>query len=103
MRKKIKNTRYYLDAKYPGIYFTKRELQCMQCFIVGFTNMRTAEVLNLSARTIESYLTKMKEKLACKTKRQLIEKVYSSSFNLKLKRVVKYKTTEIEKDFMSIA
>lgn len=85
MSKKITLQRHYLGNKYPGIYFTKTEVQCLECFIAGFTNRKTAEALNLSDRTVEFYLNNMKEKLTCSTKKQLIEKFLNQKKNVKIK------------------
>ncbi|QLH42062.1 MAG: helix-turn-helix transcriptional regulator [Coxiellaceae bacterium] len=40
---------------YPNIYLTKREIQCLQQFVIGKNNERIAETLNISTRTVEFY------------------------------------------------
>ena len=72
--------KYYLGDDYPGVYFTEREAQCMVFFLKYYTNWRAADVLKLSKRTIDSYLTAMRKKLDCKSKAELLSKVHKSDF-----------------------
>ncbi len=46
---------------------TQRELECFCLILYGKTARQIAEVLNLSTRTIEEYLLKIKKKLGAKT------------------------------------
>ena len=50
---------------------TKREQECLLLFLNGYTAKETAQVLNLSYRTIEEHLEKLKVKLGCRYKRNL--------------------------------
>lgn len=80
---------YYLGERFPTIYLTKREAECMHFLLEGFTNDEAAEVLNLSARTIEFYIKKMRGKVGAHTKQQLINIIRSTAF---------IRATHIEKD-----
>lgn len=71
---------YYLGHDYEGIYFTKREAECMLLLLKGHTIVSAAEVLRLSPRTVEFYVKNMKMKLCCCTKFELVEKVAQSEF-----------------------
>lgn len=55
---------------------SRRELQCALHCREGRTAKETAEILNLSRRTVEYYLEKVKIKLDCTSKYQLITKLY---------------------------
>jgi len=71
---------YALGSAYRGVYFTRREAECMLCLLKGKTVNRTAEILSLSPRTVEFYLKNMKGKLNCKTKYELVDTVLTSDF-----------------------
>lgn len=73
-------THYYLGEEYPGIYFTEREVQCLQYLLAGHTLMSTAELLDLSARTIEFYVRNMRMKIGAATKVDLLEKIKEIDF-----------------------
>ena len=53
---------------------SKRELQALKLFLQGYTISQVADVIHLSPRTIEMYLQKLKEKLHCESKSELIMK-----------------------------
>ena len=71
---------YSLGDKYGAIYFTKREAECMVLLLKGKTINSVASLLRLSPRTVEYYIKNMKAKLGCRTKFELIDKVYASEF-----------------------
>ncbi len=70
----------YLGANHPNIYFTNREAEVMIQLLKGKTISAVAAVLSLSPRTIEFYVKNMKVKLACRTKSELIGRVFASEF-----------------------
>jgi DNA-binding CsgD family transcriptional regulator len=61
--------------------FTKRELECMQYLAAGNTAKTTAKKLNLSPRTVEVYLEKIKEKFGVKRKTEILTKLYNFNIN----------------------
>ena len=74
--------RYYLyDHDGGGVYFTRREAECMSLLLAGNTVKEAARRLLLSPRTVEFYLKNMKEKAGCRTKAKLIRYVLSTEFN----------------------
>lgn len=67
-----------LGKNYGSIYLTKREAEVLRCAVLGYSAKRTAKFLNISYRTVESYLDILKLKLKCDSKGQLIELVITS-------------------------
>jgi len=57
---------------------TTREQDCLRSLLRGFTAKMIAKQFNISHRTVEEYLTKIKEKFNVTTKSQLIEKIQQS-------------------------
>lgn len=51
---------------------SKREVECIYYLVRGMTARQIGKVLDLSHRTIEFYLERIKTKLGCKTKSELI-------------------------------
>ena len=72
--------RYRLGAKYGNIYLTKREAECMVWLLRGKTTSNIATILELSSRTVESYIKNMKTKTGCRTKSELIDLINASEF-----------------------
>lgn len=64
--------------KLNNVPLTKRELQCILEMLKGKTAKGIAKTFNLSPKTIEHLIEKIKFKLKCKTRYQIIEKVISS-------------------------
>jgi DNA-binding CsgD family transcriptional regulator len=71
---------YWLGPKYEGVYFSRREAECMVQLLKGKTVHKVAEAVHLSPRTIEYYLKNMKAKIGCRTKFELVEMVSDSDF-----------------------
>lgn len=61
------------------IAFTSRELSCIKLLLKGFTAKMIAKNFALSPRTIEQYLEKIKVKLHCHSREQLIYKLLEIS------------------------
>lgn len=57
-------------------YFSKREKDCMYFLIRGKTAKETAQLLGLSPRTVENYLSNIKIKLNVYSKSELIDKIF---------------------------
>lgn len=72
--------KYFLGEVYGNMYFTGREAEVMVQLMQGKTLQAAAYALKLSPRTIEFYVKNMKTKLACRTKSELIGKVFASDF-----------------------
>lgn len=65
---------YYLNSEYGDIKLSKRQAQCLFYLLRGKTTKMIAKILQLSNRTVESYLEDIKDKMGCANKAQLIEK-----------------------------
>lgn len=52
--------------------FTKREMECLNFLHQGLNNKQIARQLNLSPRTIEEYFNKIKFKMGCKSRLQIV-------------------------------
>ena len=85
---------YYLGDNYPDVYFTKREAETLFWIIQGLTIAQAARKMQLSARTAEFYVKKMKFKLSCTSKKELVDKVVQTDLLQQLEksglRVVKH-------------
>ena len=57
-------------------HITKRETECLHYLMKGMKTKEIAAQLNLSPRTIEFYLEKLKKKWRCTNKAELILKAY---------------------------
>ena len=63
-----------------GQYLTQREAECVTLLLQGFTMKKIGELLELSPRTIEYYLKRVKERLDCRNKKELIRYVSTCQF-----------------------
>lgn len=72
--------KYPLGPQHPGIFFSEQEAACMNLALKGKTIPGIGEALQLSPRTVEFYLMKMRHRLKCATKSALIEMVAASDF-----------------------
>jgi|SRR3989339_1120662 len=79
--------RYYLDPPYQNIYFTPREVQCLFCCQKSSQYKVIARVLNLSDRTIEAYLRKIRDKINCHTKKEMMKFIHEIGFFKKYEEV----------------
>ena len=79
-----KNTRkqliYSIENYYPETQLSERQSECLFFLLRGKTTKEVAHLLNLSPRTVESYINEIKFKLQCNTKSQLIEKAIHSGY-----------------------
>ncbi len=60
---------------------TMRESECLMELIKGKTAVQIAESLDISKRTVESYMENIKGKLGCNNKSELVNKVYQTGLN----------------------
>src|SRR3990167_6538437 len=65
--------RYYLGKYYPNMYFTLREMDVAVLLIKNCTYQQIAEILSLSARTIEYYTKQIRLKLRCDKKSESVQ------------------------------
>lgn len=57
------------------LHFTQRELKCLYYLLEKKTAIETAKLMNISRRTVESYLENMKNKLGAENKTALVHKI----------------------------
>jgi DNA-binding CsgD family transcriptional regulator len=54
-------------------FFTNRERQCVELLLKKYSNIKIAENLGMSIRTLNFYIKNIKCRMGCKTNRELIE------------------------------
>lgn len=72
--------KYELGEPLSSVYFTQREAECVIQVLRGKTMNETGDILRLSPRTIEYYLGKIKRKLNCRKKKEIIQLVSQTDF-----------------------
>jgi DNA-binding CsgD family transcriptional regulator len=72
-RQRFNINRYMFEGEYKNISLTKREIECLKYLVLGYTAKETANKLNISPKTVESYLYDSKTKLRCYKKSQVID------------------------------
>jgi PAS domain S-box-containing protein len=86
--KQIQQKRYYLTGKFKNIYLTKREAECILCLARGFTNKQMAGILGISNRTVETLMEKLRIKLNCNLRSELIAVAIEGGFLEGIRAVV---------------
>lgn len=71
--------KFYLNNNYHKIFLTYREIQALYYSVQGKSAKQIGKILNLSPRTIECYLDKIKKKLQCQTLKELSYKVITDN------------------------
>ena len=74
------NIRIPLSGEFNGYYLTRREAQCVFHAMNKLTIQETAHQMALSPRTIEFYLKRIRTKLKCRRKKELITKLNQTNF-----------------------
>ena len=93
---------FFVDCAADGlgrVYLTGREVECLTHFVWGQTLKVTAKLLSLSPRTVEFYNKRIKQKLRCSSKSELITKIQAQGFTkASAHRHQKIFPQEIDKD-----
>lgn len=76
----IKINRYYLGGKFSHIYFSGREAQCLALLLEGKSMKEVANLINISARTVEGYIEDAKRKMGCNYKSELLKLARETGF-----------------------
>ena len=76
----IKQIGYILEESYPNTRLPERQSECLFYLLRGKTAKEIAKLLNLSPRTVESYIEQIKFKLNCRTKSDLIETAIKNDY-----------------------
>lgn len=69
----IQLNKYSLQGIHNNGSLSKRELECLLWCVKNKTAKQIGKILSLSPRTVEDYLTKIKNKLGCQSKFELID------------------------------
>jgi len=77
-------TTYFLGEGYEGVYFTKREAECLFHLLQRKTISETARDISLSPRTVEYYVKNMKVKLAVPSKAKLLEFIIATTKGVRI-------------------
>ena len=83
------SAKYYLNKNNTGAYLTQREAECMALFLEGYSAKQASAVLEISERTVEYYLERIKLKLNCYSKRQVMRQIKETEFLYNVKNIVK--------------
>lgn len=88
---KIAPSRIFLGDKFPDVYLTQREAQCVYYLNQNKKRREIAELLNLSIRTVEAYITEAKIKTNCHSQKELVKVMAKTHFlkNYLEKRAIK--------------
>lgn len=79
LSKKILNKQpvnFSIDSNYDLVGLSRQESFCLFYFIHGYSAKKIAREMSLSVSTIETYLNRVKHKLGCKKRSQLVEKIH---------------------------
>jgi DNA-binding CsgD family transcriptional regulator len=71
----MKTGRLYLGENFNHQYLTEREQEILKYIVLGYTAKRAGCVLNISFRTVEAHIEKLRTKLNCASKAHIIEKI----------------------------
>ena len=73
--------KYFLDEE---MYLTHREAGCLYYIYKGYTMKATARTLNLSHRTVEFYFKRVKRKLRCNSRNEIMILLQEHDFMTKV-------------------
>lgn len=63
-------------VRFPSFALSSKELQCLLLTLRGRTASESSSILNISSKTVESYLGQVKKKLNCHRRSALFDKAY---------------------------
>lgn len=77
---------FYLNQKeFQDTKLSQREVDCIYYLIQNKTALETAELMNISRRTVESYIENVKVKLSCENKVDIVKKLKNDKYLLALR------------------
>lgn len=77
---------YYLGGLFGDVYFTKREIDCLVLSFRHLSSKQQVAYLGLSVRSVECYLEGIRQKVACRTRQELILMLARNNAFLALER-----------------
>ncbi len=75
----VNQTLYYAKDTQCPLHFTDKEIICLEHLMAGKSAKVTAHIMNISPRTVEFHINNIKEKAGCRTKLEILGKVYTQS------------------------
>lgn len=71
------NAKYYKIRQIKKRYtLSNRELQCVELILQNKIAKQIANILNLTTRTVETYIDHLRKKLDCRTKNEIVVKFF---------------------------
>ena len=75
-----KQTSFFIGKKFKNLTLPPQQQEVLFFLLRGKTSKQIAKIMRLSPRTIEFYITILKEKFNCQTKQALIECAINQGF-----------------------
>ena len=85
---KNKRSKYYLGERYPTIYFSQREAECMVLLLSGYKLTGAADYLGISIKTVDCYASSIKQKMGCRHIKIAVQLIKETEFMLQLDKVI---------------
>jgi len=73
----IETTHHNIYILGEGYALSKRQFECLSFMSKGYTYKKMAQAMGISFRTVEEYISTIKEKTGCKDRMQLIEAYFN--------------------------
>lgn len=86
LEQKLNHNRYYLLPGNQDIYFTYREMEIAMHLFEPLTYKVIGQMLGLSDRTVECHVRRMRIKLGCRDRFELIDRIMSLSTVMEFKQ-----------------
>ncbi len=74
------NVSYYLTKSHGKLNLTARQVECLYYLLRGKSFSEIGLLLAISKRTVEDHVERIKDKLSCRNKQELIEKAIHRGF-----------------------
>lgn len=76
----IQHGSYYLNSPCAEANISNKEFECLFYLVRGKTAKGISEMMHLSRRTVEYHIVRLKEKLNCTTRSDLVEKAIDNGY-----------------------
>lgn len=80
---------------------TKREIECIYLLLEGLSYKDIAKKMGISSRTVESYLTNIKNKLGCENSAHLFDKLNHAQLKTDIKEMMDITSTHLSSNTMA--
>lgn len=79
MEMKLSKNGFYLQLQDDvPLRLCRRDVQCLVYLLMGKSPKQIGRILNISHRTVESYIQQLRERVKCHNRSALIEKILTS-------------------------